>query len=337
MRIYAGLGSGNAATLIERAKLAESAGMDGVWEEQLNGTPFVPLAAVAGSTKKITLGTSIALAFTRSPLETALTALDMDLLSDGRFILGLGSGVQRLVEKWHGVNYGKAFPHLKETVATVRMIIENAHTGKPMQFKGEYYDLNIAGWRRPIKPVRPKIPIYVAGVQEGMARLAGQIADGMLGHIIWSPFWINKVILPNVAIGLERSGRKRSDIELVVPLVVIISNDRQQARHDAAREVGFFGTVRTYQPLFEAHGFGKITSEIQNIFRAEGHSDKIATLVTDDMIDAFTVVGTADEVRAKIAGFKDLVDGIMVEVPGFHMDNAMSNEYRKAIFETFGR
>ncbi|MBM4405504.1 MAG: LLM class flavin-dependent oxidoreductase [Chloroflexi bacterium] len=340
MKIYAGLGSGTAAQLIERAKTAESAGMDGVWAEQLNGgAPFVPLATVAGHTSRIQLGTSIALAFTRSPLETALTALDMDYISGGRFNLGLGSGVQRLVEMWHGVkNYGKAVPHLRQTVELVRMIIKDAHTGKPITYQSEYYDVKVVGWRRPIAPVRERIPIYLAGVQGGMARLAGEVAEGMLGHIIWSPYWIKEVIHPNVKIGLDRAGRKRSDIELTVPLVVIISKDRKAARHDAAREVGFFSTVRTYQPLFEAHGFGKLTTEIQQIFKTEGgHSPKIAQLVTDEMIDAFTVVGTVDEVRKKIAVFKDLVDGIMVEVPGFHMDSEKTNEYRTALFETFGR
>ena len=337
MRLYAGIGTGDAKALVERAKLAESVGMDGVWAEQLNGTSFVPLASVAAATERISLGTSIALAFTRSPLETALTALDMDVLTNGRFILGLGTGVQRLVELWHGVNYGTAVPHLRETVQVVRVIMEKASKGETIAYKGEYYDINIRGWTRPMQPVREKIPVYLAGVQSGMARLAGDLADGLLGHIIWSPYWIKEVIHPNVAKGLERSGRKRSDIELITPLVVIISKDKKQARHDAAREVAFFSTVRTYQPLFEAHGFGKITSEIQQIFRSEGHSEKMGELVTDDMIDAFTIVGDVDAVRKKIAGFNDLVDGLMIEVPGFHMDAEKTEEYRMAIFETFGK
>lgn len=337
MQIYSGLGTGDAKTLIERAKMAESVGMDGLWAEHLNATPFVSLAAVAAETKRMTLGTSIALAFTRSPLETALTALDMDAITNGRFILGLGSGVQRLVERWHGVEYGKAVPHLKEVVQSVRLIMQKAHTGEPMKYEGKYCNVNIVGWTRPMKPVRDEIPIYLAGVQAGMARLAGEVAQGLLGHIIWSPFWIKDVIFPNIEIGLKRSGRKRSDIQLMVPLVVIISKDRKEARHDARNEVAFFATVRTYQPLFEAHGFGDVTTKIQETFRAEGHGEKVTSLVTEEMIDAFTVVGTVDDVQKRIAQFTDLVDGIMVEVPGFHMENDKTEDYRKAIFETFGR
>ena len=337
MRLYAGLGTGDAKTLAERASMAESAGMDGVWAEQLNSTPFVQLAAAASSTEKLQLGTSIAYAFTRSPLETALTALDMDVISNGRFALGLGTGVQRLVEAWHSAPYGKAIAHLRECVEAVRLIIRKASAGEPIKYQGEYYNINIVGWTRPTKPVRDDIPVYLAAVQEGMTRLAGRIADGVLGHIIWSPFWIREVIHPNIKKGLDQAGRQRSDIEIVTPLVVIISKDRAQARRDAAREVAFFSTVRTYQPLFDAHGFGEITTQIQQIFRKEGHSEKMADLVTDDMIEAFTVVGDVDQVRKKVSVFKDLVDGIMVEVPGFHMDVEKTDDYRKAIFETFGR
>ena len=335
MRFYAGLGAGDLPTLIDRARKAEESGMHGLWEEQLNGTPFVNLAAVASSTKTLKLGSGIALAFTRSPLETALTALDMDLLTNGRFILGLGSGVQRLVEYWHGVPYGKPAPHLKENIQLVRMIMAKAHTGEPIKFTGEYYKVSIMGWQRPIKPVREKIPIYLAAVQAGMARLAGEECDGLLGHIIWSPKWIREVIIPNVEIGLGRSGRTRKDIELSVPLIVIISKDRKQARYDAAREIAFFATVKTYQPLFEAHGFGKITLQIQDTFKKEGHTPKLVELISDDMIDAFTVVGTVDEVQKRLHVFNDLVDAIAVEVPGFHMTSDQSEEYRKAIFETF--
>jgi len=175
MRFYAGLGAGDLPTLIDRARKAEESGMHGLWEEQLNGTPFVNLAAVASSTKTLKLGSGIALAFTRSPLETALTALDMDLLTNGRFILGLGSGVQRLVEYWHGVPYGKPAPHLKENIQLVRMIMAKAHTGEPIKFTGEYYKVSIMGWQRPIKPVREKIPIYLAAVQAGATQVQGTI------------------------------------------------------------------------------------------------------------------------------------------------------------------
>ena len=123
----------------------------------------------------------------------------------------------------------------------------------------------------------------------------------------------------------------------MVPLVVIVSRDEKEARMDAAREVAFFSTVRTYQPLMEAHGFGKITEEIQKRFREHGHSEAIWELVTDDMIDAFTVVGNVDRVSKKMKSFEPLVDAIMVEVPGFHLDTEKNEDYRKAIFETFSR
>src|SRR3972149_394907 len=136
------LHEGAGPDLLPVAKRAESLGLDTLWSQELHSTPFVPLAAVAAHVRRVRLGSGIALAFVRSPLETALTALDMDALTDGRFMLGLGTGVQRLNERWHGVqNYGRPAPHLKECVQAVRMIIEKAHLGQPLRYKGQYYDI----------------------------------------------------------------------------------------------------------------------------------------------------------------------------------------------------
>src|SRR2546425_9977849 len=148
-RCSLGTSCGEAASLARMAAQAEAAGFETLWTSEMFHDPFLPLAAAASSTSRIGLGTSIALAFVRSPWVTALSALDLDVLSSGRFILGLGTGLKRLNERWHGVAYGKPTPHIRECVQVIRMITERAHTGEPIRFSGQYYDVDIQGWRRP--------------------------------------------------------------------------------------------------------------------------------------------------------------------------------------------
>ena len=160
--------------LIAQARKIEDAGFDSAWSNELFTSPFVPLAAVASHTSNIKLGSSIAYGFTRSPLETVITSLDLDAITNGRFILGLGSGVRRLNEMWHGVpDYGRPATHLKECVRAIRAIVDGVTSGEPVRFKGEYYDIDMRGWEGPHKPVNGSIPIYMAAVRDGMLRAAG--------------------------------------------------------------------------------------------------------------------------------------------------------------------
>ena len=146
------------------ARGAEAAGFETLWTSEMFHDPFLPLAAAAAGTSRIQLGTSIALAFVRSPWVTALSALDLDVLSRGRFILGLGTGLKRLNERWHGVAYGKPTPHIRECIQVIRLIAREAHRGRPIRFSGQYYDVDIQGWRRPYAPLRESIPIYLAEI-----------------------------------------------------------------------------------------------------------------------------------------------------------------------------
>ncbi len=296
--------------------------------------PFLPLAAAATSTTTIGLGTSIALAFVRSPWVAALSALDLDVLSGGRFILGLGTGLKRLNERWHGVAYGKPTPHIREAVQVIRLITERAHTGEPIRFSGQYYDVDIQGWRRPLPPVRERIPIYLAGVREGMIRTAAQVADGLLGHPIYSLRWIREVVLPSLGRGLAESSRSRDDFHLCLAVCCAIGSDLPAARRAAAATIAFYATVNTYEPLFS--GF---PAEVQRIQAAlmRGDTDGMIDAVSDEMVEAFAVVGTPDEARRKLAAYGDLADSICLTPPDQLIDPAETERYREALLTTFGR
>ncbi len=325
--------------LIRRARELESGGFDVAWSNELFTSPFVPLAAVATHTERIGLGCSIAYGFTRSPLETAITALDLDKISNGRFILGLGSGVRRLNESWHGVqNYGRPAPHLKECVRLVRHIIEGINKGEPIQFQGEYYSVDVRGWDRPDEPVRDRIPIYMAAVREGMCRAAGDVADGILGFPLWSHKWVRDVVIPNVAIGLKRSGRERKQIEIWGSATVAITKDKRQGYMDARGVPGFYTTVRTYEPVLTWHGYKREAAQVRDAFvKLQGFGPEVFEPIHEEMIDTFVAVGTVDEVRKRVAELEELCDGIDLDVPHYSVPKERIAEYEKALLETFSR
>jgi probable F420-dependent oxidoreductase len=295
--------------------------------------PFVPLSAAATGTSRLGLGTSIALAFVRSPWVLALAALDLDAMSGGRFTLGLGTGLKRFNERWHGVAYGKPTPHIREVVQVIRLISENAHLGKPIRFRGQYYDLDIQGWQRPVPPVRERLPIYLAGVREGMIRTAAGVADGLLGHPIYSLKWIREVVVPSLARGLKDAGRERDDFRLCLGVCCAIDTDIARARRAAAATIAFYATVNTYEPLFIPY-----RAQAQAIQKAAsaGDTDGMIAAVSDEMIQTFAAVGDADAVRREVAPYLEIADSVILSPPDQLIAPEETERYRQAIIETFG-
>ncbi len=315
------------------AARAEAAGFQAIWTSEMFHDPFLPLAAAATGTERICLGTSIALAFVRSPWVTALAALDLDVLSGGRFILGLGTGLKRLNERWHGVAYGKPTPHIRECVQVIRLITERAHQGQPIRFSGQYYDVDIQGWKRPLPPVRERIPIYLAGVRDGMIRTAALVADGLLGHPIYSHRWVREVVLPSLARGLAESGRRREGFHLCLAVCCAVGRDVAAARRSAAATIAFYATVNTYEPLF-----ARFPLEVQRIQSAllAGDNEAMVEAVSDEMVDTFAVAGTPDDARRKLAPYLELADSICLTPPDQLVDPKEAREYREALLSTFG-
>ncbi|MDO8616165.1 MAG: LLM class flavin-dependent oxidoreductase [Dehalococcoidia bacterium] len=332
-RFSLSIGVSGAADVVRLAARAEAAGFRGLWTSEMFHDPFVPLAAAAAGTSRLQLGTSIALAFVRSPWVTALAALDLDILSGGRFVLGLGTGLKRLNERWHGVAYGKPTPHIRECVQVIRLITQRAHTGEPIRFSGQYYDVDIQGWQRPLAPVRESIPIYLAGVREGMIRTAAEVADGLLGHPIYSLRWVREVVLPSLARGLAESGRDRGQFHLCLAVCCAVDKDVARARRAAAATIAFYATVKTYEPLFAA-----FPGEVQRIQAAlmRGDQGAMAAAVSDEMIDTLAAAGTAGDVRRKLAAYLELADSICLTPPDQLIEPAESDRYREALLEAFG-
>jgi probable F420-dependent oxidoreductase len=318
--------------IVEASVAAEAAGFTDVWISELHRSAFVPAAAIASATNAIGVGTAIALAFVRSPMITALTALDLDDLSSGRFTLGIGSGVRRLNENWHNARFGSAAAHLRETIGIIRRLVGEAHLGKPIEIDGEHEHVRIRGYERPFPPMRERIPIYIAAVGDVMTRLAGETADGWLAHELGSPRYLQERILPNIEGGLARGERARSDIKLVASACCVVDDDARQAKRWAAGLIAFYATVRTYEAFFAFHGFDAEARAIQERFKA-GDTQGMIDATPDEMVDVLTLAGTADDVRRRIGAYEGIADGVKLSPPTHLVPPAVTRACQKAIVE----
>jgi probable F420-dependent oxidoreductase len=323
-----------AMALAEAAKQSEALGLEGLWAIQLHGSPFPPLAAAAMVTTGLKLGTAVALAFTRSPVETACTALDLDLLSGGRLVLGIGPSLRFLNEDWHGVPYGKPLPHLRETVEVLRLLIRKGHTGELGQLKGEYYRLNLAGFKTFTPPVRPDIPIYLPAVYEGAVRLAGDIADGLVGHTIWSDQWIIDRVMPNLAKGLAKAGRQRQSFDLNLGRFVALGPDKRQCIEDTRQSIAFYASFAQYERYFTEIGFG---AEARALCQAAQAKDEQALrrACSDAMVEQIALVGSVDEARTRVNRLAAVTDSFTLAAPFHGLSPEQIGEYNRRIAEVF--
>jgi probable F420-dependent oxidoreductase len=322
-----------ADALARTVREAEDAGLEGIWAPQLHDPPFVTLAAAAMVTKRLLLGTGIALAFTRSPLETALNALDLDLVSGGRAVLGLGTSIRTFNEDAHGVVYGKPVEHLREVVQMVRAITTEGHTGKLGKIEGKYHKLDLRDLRL-AKPVRERLPIWLPALFESTVRLAAEIGDGLIGHPVWSARWVSNEVTRNLADALAMAGRKRSDLKINLWIYTAINKDRQRAVDDARGTIAFYAQIAQYEKYFAAHGFG---DQARAIREAAARKDFAAMrkAVPDEMVTTFAIAGTPEEGRERIEAFWKVADSITLTPPNAMLDGASIAAYQKAIADTF--
>jgi probable F420-dependent oxidoreductase len=318
------------AKVVERFDELE---LDGVWAPQLHSPPFVTLAAVAMASKRLKIGTGIALAFTRSPMETALSALDLDRISGGRMVLGLGTGVRLWNERSHGIVYGKPVAHLREVVETVRAIIEKGHTGELGAIDGAYHKLDLGGFNTGRKPVRSSIPIYVPALFENTVVMAAQVADGLLGHPVWSADWIAQQAKTLERV-LGEKGRPRDQFHVNLWNYAAVANNRKQAIDDMRGTVAFYSSIAQYEKYYAAHGFG---AEARSAADAARRNDTAAMLkaVPDEMVTTFAIAGTPDDARERVAQIWQHADSMTLTAPMYFLSSAKIAEYREAIVSNF--
>ena len=321
--------SRSAARTVQAAVDAEAAGLEGVFSFELGSNPWVPAAAVAASTSTLRIGTGIALALARPPFDTAVAALDLDHLTEGRFTLGLGTSTRAIHADHLGVAYDPPVARLAEAVRIIRLITtgEARRTG---EFHGEFWDLDFSRLAL-AKPLRPRLPIWVAALRTPLVRVAGGLADGLVGHPSWSLGWAMEQINGPYAGALRGAGRSRDDVEINLWHVVAPNPDAAESVQDAKRHVALYGSIAQYQPYFAAHGFGAEASALASA-AAAGERDLVA-LVPDEMARTFVVCGTPGEVAAQLEPLWDVADSLCLQPPP--VPGEQRRAYDTRIAETF--
>jgi len=309
--------------VIEAAKQAELVGYDGFWVPETSHDPFLPLALAAEHTERIKLGTGIAVAFARNPMNLAVVANDLQTMSRGRFILGLGSQIKPHIEKRFSMTWSHPAPRMRELILAMRAIWASWSDGSRLAFRGEFYRHTLMTPMfdpGPNEFGNPKV--FVAAVGEVMTEVAGEVADGLLAHGFTTERYLREVSIPAFERGLARSGRKRTDVQISYPgMVVTGPNEKEFAAAVTAvkRQLAFYGSTPAYRPVLELHGWGDLQPEL-NTLSKRGEWAKMADLIDDDVLNTFAVVGELDEIPGKIlARFGDLVDRFSFYTP-YHVE-----------------
>ncbi|MGH3632510.1 MAG: LLM class flavin-dependent oxidoreductase, partial [Mycobacterium sp.] len=305
-----GLGAGPArfTSIAEVARAAEDAGCTAVWSSELySRSATVPMAVIAGATSRVSVGSNIAYGIGRSPLMWAAEARDLDELSGGRLILGLGNGTPAMMERWHGVSGEAPAARMRELVGVLRKLWRLDQG--PVDHDGRFYRVHVAPTTEMAPPLRGHLPIYLAGVNPVMVRVAGAVADGLVGHPMFTTDYLEAVVRPALVRGASTAGRSATDIVVAGIKICVIDEDEELARRLAAFAIGQYAASRVYDRLFQLHGWSDAQQRIRQAAR-DRDTEALIAAVPDDAVDAVALACTPDQfgerLRAVSIGFDHL-------------------------------
>jgi probable F420-dependent oxidoreductase len=279
------------------AAQGQAAGFDGVWLTETAHDPFILSALAAQGADRTLIGTNIAVALARSPMMTAQSAWDLAALSGGRFVLGLGTQVKGHLERRLSAPSDRPAARLREYVLALRAIFDAFSGMAPLRFEGEFYRHTLlTDYFNPGPIEHPDVPIYVAGMNEQLAHVAGEVADGFCAHPMNSPEYLSKHLIPWITEGTKRAGRDRSAVTLVVPALVAVGDsdeELERQRHQNRLLIGFYGTTPSYRTMFEIHGLGDLPPRLVAAAKS-GDTDRLAAEVPDELLDTLSVTASWD-------------------------------------------
>jgi probable F420-dependent oxidoreductase len=290
----------------------------GVWVAEASHDPFVALALATTTTSRVRLGTSVALAFARTPMATAYSAYDVHRLSGGRLVLGLGPQIKPHITRRYSMPWSRPAARMAEYVEALRAIFTAWQTGERLDFRGEFYshtlmpplfDPGPLGYDAP--------PVWLAGVGPRMVETAGRVADGFIGHPLVSRSFLQDELLPRLRAGRASSDRA-GDLAVTTMAVVAVGRTEEElaeATAAARRQLGFYASTPAYRPVLDHHGWGELHEEAHRA-TLQGQWDDLAAMVDDEVLDTFAVRGDPVTVRTALTErFGDLVDRVTLSVP----------------------
>ena len=245
--------------VIEFGVAAEAAGFDSVWHIENQRDPFVPLSVIASRTRRVRIGTALAI-WARSPVLAELIAANLDELAAGRFVLGLGTAPREWNENWHGISYARPAQRMREYVEVIRRMW-TAHSGHAISYEGERF--SVVGYQRAMKPFRERIPVYLGAVQQNMVRLAGTVADGILFNVLTTPRYLRDYALGYLEAGAAESGRATADLEIGSIVLTAVSRNASDARRMARHQIAYYAQIPYFDVMLNLHGFQRETAALR--------------------------------------------------------------------------
>lgn len=319
------------------AKAAEEIGFDALWTQETQHDPFLPCTLIAEHTARLHMGTAVAISFARSPANLAYTAWDLAAQSNGRFILGLGTQVKAHIER----RFGQPWPEsvtgkLREQIQVIRAFWDCWQNGTKLNHRGEYYKITLmspffapsplslpplGSASGAIVPQAERgtlglIPIYIAGVNTGLAKLAGELCEGFHSHPFHSVRYLREVILPALEEGAAKEGRKRKDVSVSVTAFVASTPEEMNF---ARMQIAFYASTPSYRAVMSLHGWGDVAEQL-SAHAAKGEWAEMPMLITDEMLSEFCLIAEeeklADELQKRYDGIAERLALYIPFVPG---------------------
>ncbi len=313
LKIDGGL-AGPLAGVPKLASALEQRGYDGCWTAETSHDPFLPLLLAAEHTSRLELGTNIAVAFARNPMIVANLGWDLQAYSKGRFILGLGTQIQPHIEKRFSMPWSHPARRMRDFVSALRAIWSAWKDGTKLRFEGEFYTHKImTPMFTPEAQPHPAPKVFLAAVGTAMTEMCGEVADGHLGHPMISQRYLTEVTMPVLLQGLQRSGRHRNEFEVSAEVMVATgANDDELATAIAGtrKQIAFYGSTPAYRRVLDLHGWGDLHTDLNRLSK-EGEWDAMGSLIDDEMLRAFAVVGPVDTIAA---GIRSRCEGVVDRV-----------------------
>lgn len=318
MKIDGGIGL-DLTTAGQQAKEAEEFGYDGIWVPETSRDPFLPMLLAAEHTERLEIGTSIAVAFARSPMTLANTAYDLTQYSKGRFILGLGSQIKPHITKRFSMEWSKPAARMREMVLAMHAIWDSWMNGTKLDFRGDFYTHTLMTPFFDPGPHEFGIPrVFLAGVGPRMTEVAGEVCDGFFCHGFTTERYLREVTIPALEEGRRKAGKTMEGFEICGPSFVVTGSTEEEletAKVGTRRQIAFYGSTPAYRPVLELHGWGELQTEL-NAMSKQGRWEEMGTLIDDEVLEAFAVVGEPEHVGPELQRrYGDVISRISFYAP----------------------
>jgi probable F420-dependent oxidoreductase len=334
MKVDTGLPFTSSIDARNAAAAAEKAGYAGLWTSEVKHDPFVALSLAAVATERIELGTSIAVAFARNPMSMAVVANDLQILSKGRLLLGLGSQVRAHIVRRFNMPWSHPAPRMREYILAMRAIWQSWHSGGKLDFQGDYYSHTLmTPFFDPGQSDYGPPRVMLAGVGATMTTVAGEVCDGFLCHGFTTERYLREVTMPALHEGRRKAGKDLDGFDVSGSPLIVTGRDENEmaaARRGVQNQIAFYGSTPAYRGVLELHGWGDLADQLHVLSRQGGWAE-MGGLINDEVVETFAVVAEPDRVTGELLKrYGDLMTRMTFYMP-YEADKTVTNQIAEAL------